>query len=305
MAPPDQERDDVSAPADGGDEQEADENDDDDDENDDSVAPGSIAETEQTSATTTASREETASRRPPHDKSQTVPHVRGKCGKTKKVKTKYADQDEEDRELAMKLHGSRAAEEKREADAAANAAKSESVEEARARRCAQHQKAQKEGLEAEEVRRLNLEEGVEALNEDESAALTQLAALVGTPLLGYEILDAIPICAPWTALGKYKYKAKMQPGQQKECKAVREILGRWVKDAGDSKKIDQQRRDAERIWPREAELIRGFKEAEVDGVIPVKNISVMMSGGSGADKGKAGGRGGKGGARGGKGSKKK
>ena len=234
-----------------------------------------------------------------------APQVRGKKGKAKKAAQKYAEQDEEDREMAMKLLGSRAAQEKREQEAAAKEAKTESAEETRERRRAQHEKAQKEGLEAEEIRRLNLEEGVEALDDDESAQLTELDSLVGTPLPGDEILEAVPICAPWAALGKYKYKAKLQPGQQKKGKATREILGRWTKDASDAKKLDQSGQDKERIWPREAELIKGWKEAEIVGVIPVKSVRVMMSGGAtGGEKGKGGGgKGGKGGR--GKGSKKK
>ncbi|KAH9841262.1 DUF814 domain protein [Teratosphaeria destructans] len=234
-----------------------------------------------------------------------TPQPRGKKGKAKKA-AKYADQDEEDRELAMQLLGSRAAQEKREANEAAAAAKTETLEEARARRRAQHERAQKEGLEAEEIRRLNLEEGVADLDEDEKSELTALDSLVGTPLPGDEILEAIPVCAPWQALGKYKYKAKMQPGQQKKGKAVREILGKWTKDSSDPKKIDAQSQDNERIWPREADLIKGLKEAEVIGVVPVKSMRVMMSGGAaGEGKGKGGGRGGKGGGRGGKGSKRR
>ena len=234
-------------------------------------------------------------------KQKPSPQVRGKRGKAKKVATKYAEQDEEDRAQAMKLlHG----DQKALNAAAEDAANKESAEEARARRRAQHEKQQKQGLEAEEIRRLNHEDGVEDLDEDESAALTQLDALVGTPLPGDEILDAIPICAPWAALGRYKYKAKMQPGQQKKGKALREILGRWNADAGDKKKVDPEAMDGERVWPREAELIKGWKEAEVVGVIPVKSVRVMMSGGgAGGEKGK--GKGGGKGGRGGKGSKRR
>ena len=232
-------------------------------------------------------------------------HVRGKRGKAKKVATKYADQDEEDREIALRLLGSKAGDERRQAEAAEQATTKETTEEARARRRAQHEKAQKQGLEAEEIRRLNLEEGLDELGEEEVSALTQLDALVGTPLPGDEILEAIPICAPWSALAKYKYKAKMQPGQQKKGKAVREILGKWTKDANDAKKIDYRSHDPEKIWPREAELIKGLKEAEVVGIVPVKSLRVMMSGGSaGGDKGKGAKGGGKSG-RGGRGGKRR
>lgn len=231
--------------------------------------------------------------------------VRGKKGKAKKMAQKYANQDEEDREVAMKLLGSRAGVDCLDAEDLARRTTAETAEEARARRRAQHDKAQREGLEAEEIRRLNLEEGIEGLGEDESAHLTQLDDLVGTPLPGDEILEAIPVCAPWLALTKNKYKAKMQPGQQKKGKALREILGRWIKDAGDAKKLDQHSHDTERMWPREAELLKGLKEAEIVGVIPVKQVRLMMSGGGGGgDKTKGGGsvKGGKGGR--GKGSKR-
>ena len=235
---------------------------------------------------------------------KTKPQVRGKRGKAKKMNAKYADQDDEDRELAMKLLGSKKAEERREAEEAAKAAKTESAEETRARRRAQHEKAQKEASRRRKSAVLNMEEGIENLDEEESSSLTQLDALIGTPLPGDEILEAIPICAPWAALGKYKYKVKLQPGPQKKGKAVREILGKWTKDVSDLKKIDQQSQDNEKIWPREAELIKGWKEAEVVGIIPVKQVRIMMSGGAGGgDKGKGGKGGGKAG-RGGKGSKK-
>ncbi|CAK4034427.1 related to DUF814 domain [Lecanosticta acicola] len=243
--------------------------------------------------------------KPIHNEQKVKPSkgARGRKGKNKKIAQKYADQDEEDRQLAMKLLGSKAGEDRRQQAAEGKAEQKESAEEARARRRAQHEKAQKEGLEAEEIRRLNLEEGVESLNEEESSELTQIDSLVGTPLPGDEILEAIPICAPWGSLTKYKYKAKMQPGQQKKGKATREILGKWTKDASDSKTIDHQSQDSERIWPREAELIKGLKEAEVVGVIPVRNVRVMMGGG-GAEKGKGGGGKGRGG-RGGRGGKRK
>lgn len=243
------------------------------------------------------------------------PPVRGKRGKNKKAAAKYADQDEEDRRLAMQLLGSRAAEEKREAAAELAAAKKESEEEKLARRRAQHQRAQKEGLEAEAARRKQLEEGFEdptaAAEEDDAAAsaLVDLDTLVGTPFVGDELLEAYPVCAPWASLGKYKYKVKLQPGSQKKGKAVREILDKWNKAFAVPKWIDQAASDKEKIWPREVELVKGFREAEVLGVVPVSKVRVMHGGGAG---GADGGKGKasktatkKGGGRGGKGSKKR
>ncbi|KAF1820745.1 uncharacterized protein K489DRAFT_323910 [Dissoconium aciculare CBS 342.82] len=237
-------------------------------------------------------------------------HLKGKKGKARKAAAKYAKyalQDEEEREIAMRLLGSKTAKDKQEAGVKAQVSKSESAEEARARRKAQHDKTQREGLEAEEKRRKQFQAGeaaedVEDEDDEESHNLVQLDELVGTPLPGDEILEAIPVCAPWTALSKYKYKAKMQPGQQKKGKATREIVGKWTKDGSDPKKVDQQSDDIERIWPREIELLKTWKEAEIVGIIPVKQVRVMMSGG-GTEKTKAG-QGGKSG-RGGKGSKRR
>lgn len=232
--------------------------------------------------------------------------TRGKRGKAKKAAQKYADQDEEERRIAMELLGVRPSKEKAVAEAAEKPEKTESVEEQRARRRAQHEEAQRKGLEAEEIRRLNIEEGVEALDDEEEKAMTQLDALVGDPLPGDELLEAIPVCAPWAALAKYKYKAKLQPGAQKKGKAVREILANIARSSTVSKWVDEKAQDKEKIWPREIELIKGWKEPEVIGVIPVSKVRVMMAGGSGggAAGGKAGAKG-KGGGRGGKGSKRK
>ncbi|KAK5732219.1 hypothetical protein LTR17_010665 [Elasticomyces elasticus] len=265
-------------------------------------ATGPATSTAETPASTD-SRSQTADKaQQPPAKTKSAPMTRGKRGKAKRAAQKYAGQDEEDRQLAMKLLGSQAAIDRRDEEAAAQAAKTESLEEARARRREQHQKAQQAGLEAEEIRRLNLEEGVEALDEDEVAQMTELDSLVGMPLPGDEILEVVPVCAPWTALGKYKYRAKLQPGQQKKGKAMREILGKWTKDGGDAKKLDQKSEDRERIWPREAELIKAMREVEVVGVIPVKSVRVMMGSGDAA-KGKGGAKNKS--SRGGKGSKKK
>lgn len=237
---------------------------------------------------------------------QPTQQPRGKRGKNKKLATKYADQDEEDRALAMQLLGSRAAEEKREAAAAEKAKKTETEEEQRARRRAQHERTQKEGRELEQMRRLQLEEGNDELDEEEAAAITQLDSLIGWPFAGDEILEAYPVCAPWAALAKNKYKVKLQPGSQKKGKAVREILDKWGKAFAMTKWVDASSQDKEKIWPREVELVKGFKEAEIIGTVPVSKVRVMMGGGvQGTDAKKSGG-GAKGkGKRGGKGSKRK
>ena len=125
--------------------------------------------------------------------------------------------------------------------------------------------------------------------------------MIGTPTADDEILAALPVCAPWGALGRYKYKIKLQPGSVKKGKAVKEIVGRWVSETttGKVKKDHAEdagipRADAERVRAREGELIKGWKETEIINTMPVGKVRIMTAGnagGTGGDKGK-----GKGGA---------
>ncbi|KAI9641696.1 hypothetical protein NHQ30_009552 [Ciborinia camelliae] len=235
-----------------------------------------------------------------------APAKRGKKGKAKKIAQKYKDQDEEDRIAAREIIGAVAGQEKAEAEAKAKAAREAELSFQKERRRAQHQRTQKEMAEHEEIRRLMLEDGIDTLEDNEAEKMTSLDSFVGRPLPGDEILEAIPVCAPWAAMGKYKYKAKIQPGAQKKGKAVREILGKWTAATSSKGALDETSTDTERIWPREMDLIKGWKPEETTNVVPVGKVRVMMAGGSAGpagakgDKGKSGG-----GGRGGKGSKKR
>lgn len=242
-------------------------------------------------------------------KSGKGPVPRGKRGKAKKLATKYADQDEEDRALALRLLGAQSGQ--KTAEAAAQEKRAKEVEAAanKQRRRDQHLRAQAAGKAAEEARRAAHEgNGQEDDAVDDEALKIQLLGLdafTGRPLPGDEILSAIPVCAPWAALANYKYKAKMQPGAIKRGKAVKEVLTKWDNAGKDPKATDKHSQDVERIWPKEIDLIRGWKEQEVVGVVPVSKVRVMMAGGR--DGGGGGGGGAKGkskSARGGRGSKK-
>ncbi|KZM21930.1 hypothetical protein ST47_g6938 [Ascochyta rabiei] len=231
-------------------------------------------------------------------KNSSAPLPRGKRGKAKKLATKYAAQDEEDRALAMRLLGSKSGQVA--AETAANDARKKE-EEALAnkqRRREQHQRAQDKGKAAEEARRAALENDDEG-EDDESlkSSLLNLDAFTGRPLPGDTILSAIPVAAPWAALASYKYKAKIQPGSTKRGKAVKEVLSIWDHAGKDARATDRHSQDVERIWPREMELIRGWKEPEVVSVLPVAKVRVMIAGGrrgAAAAKGKKSARGGRG-----------
>ncbi|KAG9232396.1 putative nuclear export mediator factor Nemf [Amylocarpus encephaloides] len=233
------------------------------------------------------------------------PPKRGKKGKAKKMANKYKDQDEEDRIAAQQLIGASTGLQKARAEAEAKAKHEAGLAFQKERRRAQHQRTQQETAEHERLRRERLVKGTHDIDEGEEEKMELLDALVGTPWRGDEILEAIPICAPWNAMGKFKYKAKIQPGMQKKGKATKEIIARWL-DASKSKGVvDEKSEDVESMWPREVELLKDWKAEEVTNTIPVSKVRVMMAGGSSAaatgkgTQGKAKGKG-----RSGKGSKK-
>ncbi|KAI0124732.1 fibronectin-binding protein A N-terminus-domain-containing protein [Xylariales sp. AK1849] len=217
---------------------------------------------------------------------------RGQRGKAKKIAAKYRDQDDEDRAAIETLIGATAGQKKAEAEAQAKAEREAAQVAAKARRRAQHQRQQRETAEHEEVRKMMLEEGVETLDADEAEKTTPLDSLVGTPLVGDEILETVVMCAPYSAMGKLKYKAKLQPGTQKKGKAVKEILESWKIASTKKGVIDEKSEDKERMWPREVELIKALKPEETINAVPVSKLRVMGGGsGGGGDKGKGKGSG--------------
>ncbi|KAL7923389.1 hypothetical protein ACQKWADRAFT_312070 [Trichoderma austrokoningii] len=236
---------------------------------------------------------------------------RGQKAKARKIAQKYKDQDEEDRITAEALIGATVGRQRAEAEAAAKAQRQAEMEAMKERRRAQHERKQKEVAEQEEIRRAMMNEGLDLLEPDEAEKATNLDTLVGTPLAGDEILEVIPVCAPWNALVRFKYKAKMQPGSVKKGKAVKEVLERLKTDSVRKGVVDEAARDKEKMWPREIELIKALKPEEIVNTIPVSKVRVMLAGASGGEKGSSGGGKGKGGGkgqgkggRGGKGSKK-
>ncbi|KAL0145622.1 fibronectin-binding protein A N-terminus-domain-containing protein [Mucor lusitanicus] len=168
--------------------------------------------------------------------------TRGKKGKAKKMKDKYADQDEEERQLRMELWLvisylimtvcslirvlSPRVKSKRDAKAKEDkaalekerAAKKEADEKARLLKKQQQEEEEQqekehpietEGVDAkdtETIRQMLKEENITMLEADEIANLSVLDSLTPNPLPEDIIHFAIPVCAPYTAIQKYKYK---------------------------------------------------------------------------------------------------
>ncbi|KAJ2961396.1 hypothetical protein NQZ79_g3433 [Umbelopsis isabellina] len=166
---------------------------------------------------------------------------RGKKGKSKKIKEKYADQDEEERELRMELlavsieifhmsnkgpqpKGKKA---KRDAQTKAESlsrqlAKDKAKKEFERKRAesSQVERGHQENAaqQSEEIKQMLKEENINVLEADEMANLSVLDSLTAQPIPEDMLHFAIPVCAPYTALLKYKYKVKLVPGAMKKGK---------------------------------------------------------------------------------------
>jgi len=170
---------------------------------------------------------------------------RGKKSKLKKMKAKYAEQDEDDRKMAMialgvmKAEPDEAASEAAKPGAAAAAAVAAassggplSAAEVHAATAAAAAAAEEHELEikreqwdtkaaqeARDVAQLLKDEGVKMLPED--AQVDQLDRLTGKPHADDILRHCVPVCAPYCALLSYKYKVKLTPGTQKKGRAAK------------------------------------------------------------------------------------
>lgn len=252
-------------------------------EEDASMATESVQGHENTSnAQTSTPSSRPASTAPSQKKQQPK---RGQRAKAKKIAAKYKHQDDEDRAAIEELIGAAAGRQRAEEAARQKARKEAEAEAQRERRRAQHARQQAKAAEHEAQRRRVLEEG---LDEPRAESFGAVEALVGTPLPGDEVLEAVPVCAPWAALGKAKYKVKLQPGSVKRGKAVKEILERWKAESERKGVVDARGEDVDKMWPREVELLKGLRSEEVVGVVPVSKVTVMMAGGKGKGPQKGG-----------------
>lgn len=163
--------------------------------------------------------------------------------------------------------------------------------------------------EVEEVRRLLQEENIKMLEPEESENLTVLDGLTGKPLPTDILQFAIPVCAPYGALQKYKYKVKLIPGTMKKGKAVKTAINHFLVNINGNNSASStssersvveggglsgaELREAEAaLEAREKELIKMLKDEEaINAMIGKSKVSAP---GVEASKKKSGGGGGKG-----------
>ncbi|KAF1336097.1 Nuclear export mediator factor, partial [Globisporangium splendens] len=157
----------------------------------------------------------------------TAKNVRGKKGKLKKLKKKYADQDDEDRRLRMELLGHALPDEEAadEGQEGSGDASDDDEDLSKNDNDGEKKPKTKDGADEDEIRKLRekkekfLEE-----QEEEAEGADFFDTFTGSPFPNDLVLYAMPMCAPYASLQKYKYKVKLLPGAQKKGKAAKQAM---------------------------------------------------------------------------------
>ncbi|KAK7303643.1 hypothetical protein RJT34_14554 [Clitoria ternatea] len=182
---------------------------------------------------------------------------RGQKGKLKKIKEKYADQDEEERSIRMALLASSGKSTKKEETPSGNEAmdkgkklSSGPVEAPKicykckkaghlSRDCKEqpdnllhsHANAEAEenpntsATDTSQADRVAMEEDdINEIGEEEKEKLNDVDYLTGNPLPNDILLYAVPVCGPYSAVQSYKYRVKIIPGPAKKGKAAKTAM---------------------------------------------------------------------------------
>lgn len=241
----------------------------------------------------------------------TAHQVRGKQKKHHKLKTKYLEQDDEDRTLALRLLGSAAKQEDATNNVNTRDVKEHESTAARERRQELHTKTAMKSKAMEELHQRILESDNEQLDDNGPEQPDDLDLFVGAILPGDEVFDALIMCGPWDAISsRCGWKVKLQPGSVKKGKAVREILGSWNGRINSAEKkvrpiashVDEAIVMKDQSRRMEGQLIQNFREAEIVGTVPVGKVRIVMgSNETNKSKGQSNGKA----KRGGKGNKRR
>ncbi|KAL5967254.1 hypothetical protein TSMEX_005021 [Taenia solium] len=198
------------------------------------------------------------------------PLKRGQKAKMKRIRQKYADQDDEERQMRQRIlqgasgklsavhsigKASQPEEEEEVNDVEAEEGRKEySLPQVQDDEAKENSEVADEREEAT-VTVPELEEG--DLQDDPATTLgevSMLETLTGQPVVEDSLLFALPFCAPFSALQKFKYKAKLLPGVQKKGEITRMAIRHFT--------MDKEASDLEK------QLIQAIREEDVCRVLP-------------------------------------
>ncbi|KAK9463706.1 uncharacterized protein V1516DRAFT_668504 [Lipomyces oligophaga] len=207
---------------------------------------------------------------------------RGKKSKLKKIATKYAEQDDEDRNLRMQLLGSANSNSRRQEAESVRRSKREAREaEERAQKMQDEEAKLKNRDRRKEVlekQRVPLNSLTQLLEEDRGVDFTlPIRNLVAKPDRDDVLVAAIAVCAPWPALHKLKYKIKLMPGMGKRGKTLRKCTDFFVSGMGSA--VDFKNTDKERCWKSEVQLIGALDDTEIGLPVGIQKFRVTIPSG--------------------------
>ena len=107
--------------------------------------------------------------------------------------------------------------------------------------------------EAQELEQLAEEENIGDPSNVASSPLGLVDTLTATPFDDDRLQFALVVCAPYSALTPYKFKAKLLPGTQKKGKVCAAALNLWMKQSG--------------VREVEKDMLRGMREEETMAVL--------------------------------------
>jgi len=215
----------------------------------------------------------------------TVP--RGKKAKMKKLQ-KYADQDEEDREFRLRLLGGKPRNEglftqKVEEDAQDEAPKIRDDSERKCFHC------HEVGHLKEDCPRLRKKTSVVEVEREADAVpidmQAQLDVLSGKPFSEDEVLGAMAMCGPYTAVQNFHFKVKITPGSMKKGKLAQmamrmfqtenpDIPSKYVPDGSKNESLKEWR-DCARAIPDDSLIAALVANAKISSP-GVQKIQVAM-----------------------------
>lgn len=178
---------------------------------------------------------------------------RGSKSKQKKIAKKYGDQDEEERQLRMDLLASKRKTEE---------PKPQKEKAARPVTASEEKKPQ-------HITMVEDEEEEKAVGEDE---LGIIDALTGNLRGNFEnVLYAVPVAGPITALQNFSFRLKLTPGSLKRGKAVQQALSILLSDSRDldvttwsALRDEEGAPDAQAVFRQIRELIRAIPDADLN-----------------------------------------
>lgn len=187
---------------------------------------------------------------------------RGQKSRLKKIKEKYKDQDEEEQKLRMSLLQSAGTSKKKSKNSdKKNPNKDKNT--INTEKSFPSQRVPNPQVKTEKILTIDNEDEAEA-EKDVVTELDMLSLLTGQPHPEDEIIFAIPVIAPYSAVLNYKYKVKLIPGLGKRGKSARTAVESFVQ--------------SKECTPREKDVMRSVNDQMLSQNFPgkVKLVSAQL-----------------------------